>query len=271
MAEDQEIDLQLYLDGMLADRARLRFERRLDREPELRAQFERLRAASETLAGLEPRRLSRAATNRIIAARGEAGSHGNSAGATARRRLASVAAAVMIAATAGFFAGRLSGGANEPTDRSVTGSVPSGLISGLPRDPVADAALRTPANTDAPSFLLLLHGPPAERLEELSEEMHSWRKTATSEWSDALAATGRLVVSGDVAEAARGLEPSDTDGGVELADPTDWYTDAWMGPTQFFVLRANDLEEASRLAGVLPHTSLGGRISLSQVAASQSQ
>ncbi len=268
MAEDHEIDLQLYLDGMLADRERVRFERRLDREPKLRAQFERLQAASETLAGLKPPQLSRAATQRIVAAR-EAALHDESTGGAPRSRLAAVAAAVALAAVAGFFAGRLSDGADGLTAGNPPQPVQSGPISGLARDPVADAALRTPADADAPSFLLLLHGPPPERLEELSEELHSWRKAATSRWTDALTATGRLIAAGDVDEGARGLEQGATGGDVELADPTDWYTDAGMEPTTFFVLRANDLEEASRLAGVLPHTSLGGRISLRQVVASQ--
>lgn len=264
MARDHEIDLQRYIDGMLADSKRVHFERRLDREPELRAQFERLRAATETLAGLEPRRLSPAVIARIVSAR-QAASHRQSAGGAARRRMAAVAAAVVLAATAGFFVGRLSGGVDAHVDPSPGGSLRSGLISGIPRDPVADAALRTPADTDAPSFLLLLHGPPPERLVHLSEEMHSWRETATSEWASALKANGRLVASGDVSAGATGLEQGETEGDVEVADPTPWYTESWMAPTKFFVLRANDLEEASRLAGVLPHTSLGGRISLRQI------
>ncbi len=268
MAEEHDIDLQRYLDDMLPDSERVRFERRLEREPELCAQFERLRAATETLAGLEPRRVSPAVTERIVAAQ-VASAYRQSAGGPPRRRTAAVAAAVILAAMAGFFAGRLSGGADTAAETSPGGSLPAGLISGIARDPVADAALQTPAAADAPSFLLLLHGPPAERLAGLSEEMHSWRRTATSEWAAALQATGRLVASGDVTDGATGLEEGETGGNVDLADPANWYAEPWMLPTQFFVLRANDLEEASRLAGVLPHTSLGGRISLRQIAPSR--
>ncbi len=264
MAEEHDIDLQRYLDDMLPDNERVRFERRLEREPRLRADFDRLHAATAKLAALEPRPLSSAVTERIVAARA-ANTRRQSAGGAERRRVAAVAAAVVLAATAGFFAGRLSGGTDTNAETSLAGPLPSGLISGLARDPVADAALRTTADADAPSFLLLLHGPPAERLEGLPEDMHSWRETATSEWARALEATGRLVASGGVTEGATGLEEGETDGNVDLADPSRWYAEPWMLPTQFFVLRAKDLEEASRLAAVLPHTSLGGRISLRQL------
>ncbi len=264
MTHDAKTALQRYLDGMLADDERIDFERRLDSEPALRVELARLRAASETLVGLEEHQLSPSVRERIVAAQ-RVTSYRQLTGNTLRRRIASAAAALIIAVAAGFFAGRLSVRGEMSATEEPVGAVQSGLVSGIPRDPVADAALRTRANAEAPVFLLLLHGPPDEHLDGLAEEMHEWRTAATAAWTNSLAATDRLVASGELTDDGTGLRAGDEGGSVELVDPAGWYQEDWMAPTQFFVLRANDLAEAYRLAGVLPHTSLGGRISVRQV------
>jgi len=125
------------------------------------------------------------------------------------------------------------------------------------RRPAADVGAAAPMVESSPTYMLLLRdgtiGPVApERSEVLIAEYTRWARR--------LAASGRLVQAEKLEDEGRILAPGDEGGRVARLEPA---SEERVGG--FFIVRAADVAEATRIALESPHLRHGGVIELRQV------
>jgi hypothetical protein len=117
----------------------------------------------------------------------------------------------------------------------------------------AIAVLAVPDSRPGQEFLLLLEEPSGYQTPVGADQIRA-RVNEYAGWARALASEERLVSAGE-------LEP----GGIAIGPATSRRVNGPMTPTGYFLVRAQSLEEAERLARASPHLKYGGEVMIRPV------
>ena len=114
-----------------------------------------------------------------------------------------------------------------------------------------------------PQFMLLLHEPPSDNSNVSPEEIQKIIGEY-SDWRSRLEAEGRMVAGHKLKdEGGRDLSAQGDSGAVRVVDGP--YAEAKEVVGGFFILRADDYDEAVEISKSCPHLTYGSHIELRQV------